>query len=189
MPLSDTQLVTFNEKTVFGPPMPMPLSHHCLVRINSSLVIIAGGNTDNGIKSKSTILYDIVQSKWFFGPELSLPRTRHACGNLRTSDANDESSEELIVVTGGDTEISDTNTEILLVPRNHQNGTWQPGPYLPYELDDASMVQTSNQLSLIIIGGIRRSGYRSKTLMKLDCPLSIEACKCQEMEQVLSKAR
>ncbi len=188
---SRTQLVNVNsDNAILGPTMPKPLSHHCFVKVNDSLAIAVGGYTKFNqppLMSASTLYLNIERKMWDLGPNLSLPRASHVCGVLKTTE---EETSKIVVVAGGDTVSHDLSTEILrLVASNFGTEAWQSGPNIPRKLIDASMVSTSDGKGLILIGGVLYSGYRSKSLLRLECHFIIAGCNWQELPQQLSIPR
>ena len=147
--------------------MPMPLSHHCLVRINETLAIVTGGFTSNNMATNNSFYYQISDSSlmtWTLAQSLILPRHSHSCGLLTSAKAV-----PIVVVAGGDTDIDDVSTELLIFSTGNNDIAWELGPSIPLKLEGTSMVATSNHDRLILIGGIMKSGRRSAALIQLEC--------------------
>ena len=60
---------------VQGPELPMPLSSHTVVSLNSTFSMFIGGNLDG-----LTYYFDHSNQKWYGGPSLIIPRFFHATG-------------------------------------------------------------------------------------------------------------
>ena len=60
---------------VQGPELPMPLSSHTIVSLNSTFSMFIGGNLDG-----LTYYFDHSNQKWYEGPSLIIPRFFHATG-------------------------------------------------------------------------------------------------------------
>jgi hypothetical protein len=108
--LASTEYVTLTG-TIIGPDLPMALSAHALVAINSSCSMVIGGHSNDW--SASTFFYDHNEDEWITGPSLMQAREYHAAGMV-TDEVTDE---QFVAVTGGYLD----STEIL------QEGEWVQG--------------------------------------------------------------
>ena len=168
-----TQYVTLNQVAELGPEMPLPLSHHCLVKIDESLAVVTGGFTSDNLMTDGSFYYQISSQTWTLAPSLALPRHSHSCGVLRSlTDGAD--AVPIVVVASGDTEVDDVSTEFLAFPHSNQqtiDNAWTEGPDIPLKLEGTSMVATSSHDRLILIGGIEKNGQRSSAMLQLNCLL------------------
>ena len=80
--LSSTEVLTGNTWHS-STPLPTPLAGHCMVKINSSHVFIAGGIGDNGY-SAAAHLYSSTSGTFSPLPDMAIARSYHACGILGT---------------------------------------------------------------------------------------------------------
>ncbi len=193
-PIAVTQYLKLNKVAELGPLMPMPLSHHCLVRINETTAIATGGFMSNNMATNNSFYYQISDSSqmiWTLGQSLILPRHSHSCGVLTSAKAV-----PIVVVAGGDTDNDDVSTELLVISCEKSDIAWEPGPSIPFKLEGTSMVATSNHDRLILIGGIMKSGRRSSALIQLKCLQSDNidiamktACYWTLMDQKLTQSR
>ncbi len=163
-----TQYVKLNQVAELGPEMPMPLSHHCLVKVDEMLAIVTGGFTSNKVVSNSSFFFNIAGSNplsWTLAPSLTLPRHSHSCGVLTGANGG-----PIVIVAGGDTDTDDVSTEFLAMSTStYGDSAWEPGPNIPLKLEGTSMVATSSHDRLILIGGIKKSGSQSAALIQLEC--------------------
>ena len=115
--LNSTEYITM-AGTMPGPDMPMALSEHAMVAINSSVCMIIGGFNFDVYRSASTFYYDDIEGEWINGPSLIKGRYEHAAGIV----TDEVTNENFVAVTGGyywpD---SLDSTEIL------QDGEWVQG--------------------------------------------------------------
>ena len=193
-PIAVTQYLKLNTVAELGPVMPMPLSHHCLVKINETTAIATGGFTSNNIATNNSFYYQISDSSpmtWTLGQSLILPRHSHSCELLTSTNAV-----PIVVVAGGDTDNDDVSTELLVISTEKGDIVWELGPSIPLKLEETSMVATSNHDRLILIGGIMKSGKRSAALIQLECLESDNidiamktACYWTLMDQKLTQSR
>ena len=118
--LASTEYVTVTGN-MLGPDLPMALSNHAMVAINSTCSMVIGGKDENWDDSASTFFYDRNEGEWITGPSLMQARSYHAAG-IVTDDVTDEN---FVAVTGGNVGewITDPldSTEIL------QDGEWVQG--------------------------------------------------------------
>ena len=102
--------------TMLGPDLPMALSDHAIVAINSTCSMVIGGGY-----SALTFFYDHNEGEWITGPSLMQARAFHAAGII-TDEVTDE---HFVAVTRGfyySYYIGDLDsTEIL------QDGEWVEG--------------------------------------------------------------
>ncbi len=89
-----TEFVSLDSLTTSGRPMPSGNRAHCLVAINSTYVLMIGGE----IYGQNTYWYSIPNDLWTEGPKLTKSRSFHGCA-LFESQAHD--GNPVIIVTGG----------------------------------------------------------------------------------------
>merc|ERR1712106_1287353 len=80
--LSSTEVLTDNTWHI-STPLPAPLYGHCMVKINSSHVFMAGGEDDNSAYAASYI-YSSTSGTFSPLPDMAIARSYHACGILGT---------------------------------------------------------------------------------------------------------
>ena len=83
-----------------GPDLPYPVSEHCLAKINSTTVLLIGGNNGQSTAVNTTLFYSTKQpdAGWTYGPSLKNARALHACGSLQDSTLQEY---RLVVVASG----------------------------------------------------------------------------------------
>ena len=102
--LNSTEYITM-AGTMPGPDMPMALSEHAMVAINSSVCMVIGGFNFDVYRSASTFYYDRIEGEWINGPTLLRGRNEHAAGIV----TDEMTNENFVAVTGGGFDL----TEIL----------------------------------------------------------------------------
>ena len=113
--LASTEKVT-TTGTMHGPDLPIALSYHAMVALNSAVSMVIGGYSVS--YHASTFYYDHIQGEWSIGPSLMQARATHAAGIV----TDEETNENFVAVVGG---IDDPDylesTELL------QDGKWVQG--------------------------------------------------------------
>ena len=102
---------------IFGnlPDIPVGLSRHCMVALDSDDLYVTGGYTPtDGTRGKS-FLYHSDTMEWEQLPDIPTPRDNMACGMVHNS-----AGEQEIISAGGD--YSD-----LVEIYNLQSGQWRTG--------------------------------------------------------------
>ena len=116
--LSSTEYIFADGRNEEGPPMPIGLSNHAMVKINDTTSFLVGGWTGSA-RSQKSWYYD---GKWLDGPDLEKARNWHSVGIIRDSDTD----QVYVVVTGGRDGSNLNDVEISSV-----TGTaWEPGNLL-----------------------------------------------------------
>ena len=82
---------------VQGPELPVEMTHHSLVQINSTVSLLIGGITSSEDSSPKTYYFDHIKQQFLQGPELNIGRYYHA-SSIITDQITDE---KYVVVTGG----------------------------------------------------------------------------------------
>ncbi len=80
--------------------MPFPRSHHCFVRVNFHLAILAGGFHPDRSIQKQTLLYDIAAQAWSVpvdGGQIQMTRLFPGCGLIK----DQGTGESQVVMAGG----------------------------------------------------------------------------------------
>ena len=76
--LSSTELITGNT-SLSSTDLPTPLYGHCMVKINSSHVFIAGGLDGNNNLSDASYIYSSTTGSYTQQPDMTIARFYNAC--------------------------------------------------------------------------------------------------------------
>ncbi len=126
--------------------LPGTISYHCIVTVNSTTVMVIGGEQNGGYSGK-TFYFTFGEESWTEGPELKNKRGRHSCGKIRRSKERQEMS---IIVAGG----YNGNSFLSLVEiLDEGSNEWQTGPELPFGIGASQMVEDQNG-GVVLIGGV-----------------------------------
>jgi hypothetical protein len=64
------------------PSLPVTISYHCMVTVNSTTVMAIGGWQNDQVSGK-TFYFTFGEESWTEGPELKNKRSYHSCGKIR----------------------------------------------------------------------------------------------------------
>jgi hypothetical protein len=143
------------------PSMPMGLTSHCLVPVNSTTVMaIAGTRMDTGGAARTTFYFTLGKQNWMAGPELKNNRSRLSCGNIKKDKVIQDLS--IVVVGGDDSRQSLSSVEIL----DKGSNQWRAGPELPFGISESQMVEDQNT-GVVLIGGSSSPTSNLDTLYQL----------------------
>jgi N-acetylneuraminic acid mutarotase len=160
------------------PSLPVTISYHCMVTINSTTVMVIGGK-QNGQYSGKTFYLTFGEKSWTEGPELKFNRVWHSCGKIRR---NKDSQEMSIIVAGGWDGSYLSSVEIL----DEGSNDWKTGPELPIGIGDSEMVEDQNG-GVVLIGGDSSSVFNLDTLYQL--PHGGQDAVWTKMEQKMKTGR
>jgi N-acetylneuraminic acid mutarotase len=143
--LNSTEILTEEgwESTI--PSLPVTILGHCMVTVNSSTVMVIGGDQNNEASEK-TFYFAFGEESWTEGPGLKNKREFHSCGKIRR---NNESQEMSIIVAGGSVRDSYLSSVEIL---DEGSNEWQTGPELPFGIAGCQMVEDQNG-GVVLIGG------------------------------------
>jgi hypothetical protein len=131
------------------PSLPVKISAHCMVTVNSTTVMAIGGG-QNFYYSRKTFYFTFGEESWTEGPELKNKRGYHSCGKIK----KDKDSHEMsIIVAGGWDGSILSSVEIL----DEGSNEWQTGPELPFGISRSQMVEDQNG-GVVLIGGYSSFG-------------------------------
>jgi len=149
------------------PALPKKVWLHCLVKINSTTLLLVGGSaTSDGMNPFSAAhFYNVDKNQWSPGPTLNVARAGAGCGVLHWMNPKSNQLEKIVVIAGGNADGYLSTTEMLYVDRI-DSYRWIMGPSLPTENGFPSLVEFHN--SVILIGG--RNPSASKDLYQLSSP-------------------
>ena len=122
---------TWNQTQVSN--LPDTIYGYCLVKINSSSLLLIGGSHKSdpyGVRS-STYFHDSISNTWRSGPNLQLPRMFHACAVLNWKNESSQKLERTVLVAGGYYGAALTSVELLHLTSLDANLTWVSGSDLP----------------------------------------------------------
>jgi N-acetylneuraminic acid mutarotase len=142
--INSVEILTENGWESNTPSLPVTIEVHCTVTVNSTTVMVIGGEQD-GLTSGKTFYFTLGDESWIEGPELKYKRYRHTCGKVRR---DKESQDMSIVVAGGWGESFLASVEIL----DEGSNEWRTGPELPFGVRYSQMVEDPNG-GVIVIGG------------------------------------
>ncbi len=166
------------------PSLPVTITRHCMVTVNSTTVMAIGGRQNgvghqNAFISGKTFYFTFGEESWTEGPVLKNKRIYHSCGRIRR---NEESQELNIVVAGGWDSSYLSSVEIL----DESSNEWQTGPELPFGIVDSQMVEDQNG-GVVLIGGYSPSVSTRDTLYHL--PHGGQDAVWTKMEQKIKTGR
>ncbi len=116
------------------PSLPVTIAAHCMVTVNSTIVMVIGGY-QNGQISGKTFYFTLGEESWTEGPKLKNKRWYHSCGRIRR---NKESQEMKIIVAGGYAGSSILSSVEIL---DEGSNEWQTGAELPFGISESQMVE------------------------------------------------
>ena len=134
--------------------LPTKIGYHCMVMLNSTALILIGGTQDAVVYSPRTHIFDIANQKWSDGPVLNFARLAHSCARIPT---NSQSSEQKIIVAGGNNGHNMSSVEIL----DEGSNEWRQGPELPLPICCSVIVEHP-------LGGIALIGGRTNDVVFLN---------------------
>jgi hypothetical protein len=129
------------------PSLPVTISYHCMVTVNSTTVMAIGGSQNGSYYSGKTFYFTFGEESWTEGPELKNKRRNHSCGKIRR---DKESQEMSIIVAGGEDGSSYLSSVEIL---DEGSNEWQTGPKLPFGIESSQMVKDKNG-GVVLIGGL-----------------------------------
>jgi hypothetical protein len=142
------------------PSLPVSVSAHCMVTVNSTTVMAIGGYQDGKDYSGKTFYYTFGEESWTAGPQLMNKRGYSSCGKIRRDKLSRQFS--IIVVGGYDGNSILKSVEILAEGSN----SWKSGPELPMGMEESKIVEGSNG-GVVLIGGKSISVTYLDTLYQL----------------------
>jgi hypothetical protein len=161
------------------PSLPLTISYHCMVTVNSTTVMAIGGFQNSELSGK-TFYFTFGEESWTEGPELKNKRWYHRCGKIRR---NKESQEMSIIVAGGEDGSSYLSSVEIL---DEGSNEWQTGPELPFGIFGSQMVEDQNG-GVVLIGGGPSSVDILDTLYQL--PHGGQDAVWTKMEQKMNTGR
>ncbi len=161
------------------PSLPVTISAHCMVTVNSTTVMAIGGTQNNQYSGK-TFYFTLEEESWTEGPELKNKREYHSCGKIRR---NKEKQEMSIIVAGGYDGFSKLSSVEIL---DGDSNEWLIGPELPFDIRYSQLVEDQNG-GVVLIGGVSLLVDNLDTLYKL--PHGDQDAVWTKMEQKMQTGR
>ncbi len=151
--LDNSQQIRFSIQ--HGPDLPLALSDHCLVKLNSTTAMVIGGDDGTSRHLSSTYFLDIptkseggtmsTTARSVKGPDLNNARSDHSCGVL-TNPGDDNG--QVVIVAGGYG--AKKSTEMWVVGSSQG---WTRGPDLPRSIQYSAGITSPDSKSFFLIGG------------------------------------
>ncbi len=165
--------------------LPTPVFSHCMVALNSSMLLSIAGYDfyeESRRFTDDTNFFDANQNSWFSGPKLKHGRAGHVCGLMYVANSTKGQKERIVVVAGGDDGDDDLTSVELLSLDNLSQG-WVEGPSLPLGVSISAMVEFDDSLVMIGGYGVPHGGIKQLyQLSSVDGPWEV-------MEQELKETR
>ena len=153
------EILTETGWKIISQPLPVLISRHCSVLVNSTTIMVIGGIQD-GLTSTNTFYFNSEKELWTSGPQLKHKRSIQSCKRIRKDRHGQQFS---IVVAGGwDGTSALSSVEIL----DEGSNEWRAGPELPFGIDTAQMVEDETG-GVVLIGGASSSNNYLDTLFRL----------------------
>ena len=136
-----------------GPNLPLALAKHCMVKLNSSMAMLIGGEISSGSIIAATYFVDIPPGNGGSdrtgdpGPVMKTKRQAHSCGVLKNPG---DSNSQVVVVMGGHYKQKLKSTEVLVVGSNQG---WTSGPDFPEGNTNMAQVTSMDEKKLLVFGG------------------------------------
>ncbi len=157
--LNSAEMLTEEGWESYIPSLPVTISAHCMVTVNSTTVMVIGGWQNSQFSGK-TFYFTFGDESWTEGPEMKNKRNSLSCGKIKR---NKDSQEMSIIVAGGYYGGSYlSSVENLNIGSNE----WQTGPELPFGIGYSQMVEDQNG-GVVLIGGESYSVGTFDTLYQL----------------------
>jgi hypothetical protein len=96
--LNSTEMLTGQGWESKIPSLPINISFHCIVNVNSTTVMVIGGSQNGDQYSGKTFYFTFGDKSWTEGPALKYKRRGHGCGQIRR---DKESQKMSTIVAGG----------------------------------------------------------------------------------------
>ncbi len=177
--LNSTEILTKEGWDSKIPNLPVAISYHCMVTVNTKTVMVIGGWKDNEAIGQ-TFYFTFGEESWTEGPELKYNRGYHSCGRIRRDNSSQVMS---IIVAGGLAIFSDLSSVEIL---DEGSNEWKAGPELPLGIYNSEMVEDQNG-GVVLIGGMLSSFEALDTLYQL--PHGGQDAVWTKMEQKLRSGR
>jgi hypothetical protein len=158
-PVNSAEMLTAEGWYSNIPSLPVTVWAHCMITVNSTTVMVIGGQQNDQFSGK-TFYFTFGEESWTEGPELKNERVDHSCGKIRRNKESQEMS--IIVAAGYDFSSRLSSVEIL----DEGSNGWQTGPELLFGIDNSQMVEDQNG-GVVLIGGYSPSVGRLDTLYQL----------------------
>ena len=115
--LQTSEIISMDGGVEYGPELPVAVSSHAIISINSTLSLLSGGSTDTTGSSSLTWFFDHETNVFSSGPSLLQGRRRHGSATC----VDKVTKIEIPMVAGGFKGGYMRSTELLI------NGMWQSG--------------------------------------------------------------
>ena len=112
-----TETINVDGEVSYGPDLPTAVSYHAVTKINDTVSILSGGNTNGNFDTVQTWYYNHDTEAFTSGPDLLDGRRSHGS----SINVDKVTKARVAVVTGGVSNIQMDSTEMLI------NGQWQTG--------------------------------------------------------------
>ncbi len=148
--LNTAEVLTEEGWETLPQPLPVTISAHCQVLLNSTTVLVIGGRQNGNVSSANTHFFNGDSEVWTEGPPLEIARSYHSCGKIRQKSDGNELS---VVVVGGTSDGSSTllsSVEIL----DYGSSQWRNGPNLPFGIAWSQLVEDpEGGGGVLLVGG------------------------------------
>ncbi len=148
------------------------MNSHCLVKLNSTTAMMIGGWTGIGQSVVSTYFLDIpvatgngtwTNGRSIRGPDLTIPRSIHACGVLNNPG---DGNRQVVVAAAGQNINGRTNSTEMWVVGSSQG--WTRGPDFPQTATGATGIVSPDGKKLLFVGGYLDQAHNSKSIFQLE---------------------
>jgi hypothetical protein len=109
--------------------MPVATSHHCMVRVNNTVLYAIGGYKygDTTSSTRKTYFFNLLENKWTSGPQLGISRSFHSCGIMNWKNPATGVKEKVVVAVGGVDGNSSPLRSVEFLFLDNPNSGWVSG--------------------------------------------------------------
>ncbi len=157
-----------------GPKLPMELSHHCMVMLESGIVMVIGGAYYN---MKTVLYYDIAKEQWYNASSLKVGRMDHACTTLVDWETN---TQMVLAIGGFYIDAGDETIEVF----DSDSKQWSYGPSFASSSSGGSLVASQDRKRAYLMPGdttTKSLTITSSSIVEFWC--AWKHCHWKELEQ------
>ena len=159
--LNSTLLINDYSGTESIADLPIGISGHCNVMLNSTHYMVIGGSDDLVTSKLETIIFDILDEKWIDGPSMIEKRWNHGCSQVMLA------GKPIIWATGGFDENRQALRSTEYLDLEELNPAWKSGPDLPFSQVYHRMVTSEDSKSVYITGN--KGSQNTGEILELVC--------------------
>ena len=144
--VNSSEFISLDQPVEDGPKLPINVSHHCMVQVDSKSIYLIGGRQNSGFSQDTWIIDPTNSFAIKKGPKLNYAREGHSCATMRLNN-------KTFIVVLGTGSFFDESIRIEILDTSLPTNTWKIAEGIAPCRHGSTLITSPTNKGVIMIGG------------------------------------